>query len=169
MRISTRTMRPSDWADIPYFKPSEFKHPEKMGYEFMLWLVKVRQLADVPIHITSSYRSPAYNRLVGGAADSAHTDVPCNAVDIGERPRPSDPNWNYSRWQIIHAAEKLGCRREGMYQNGSLHLDMTHGRRPAPRLWRVVNNPARRLLERARGALPRAKRRGLREREEQGC
>lgn len=63
---------------------------------------------------------------------------PCDAVDIGMRPRDDDPNWNYSRWQIISAAMQLGCKRIGSYANGSVHLDMSHGSRPAPRMWRVV-------------------------------
>lgn len=141
MPFSTRTMTTGDWAEIaPQFRPSEFRHPDKMGYQFMKWLKQVRIDAGVPIVITSSYRTPAENAAVGGAVDSAHTDVPCNAVDIGMRPRPDDPNWNYSRWQIIKAAMASGCQRIGSYPAGSLHLDMTHDKRPAPRMWRVVGN-----------------------------
>lgn len=138
MGFSSRTMRPADWTKIKRFKPTEFKYPDKMGYEFMLWFDKVAIDADVPIIVTSSYRPPEYNRSVGGAKDSAHTDVPCNAVDIGERPRESDPNWNYSRFQIVASAIKAGCTRFGTYANGSLHLDMTHDKRPGKRMWRVV-------------------------------
>ena len=136
--FSTRTMKPEDWARLEYFDADQFKAPEKMGFEFMLWLDSVREKAGVPIVITSSYRDKAYNKKVGGAPDSAHVDVPCNSVDIGMRPRPSDPNWNYSRFQIIKAALDLGCQRIGTYANGSLHLDRTEERRPAPRMWRVV-------------------------------
>jgi len=131
-------MRPDDWKEIKYFRQADFKAPDKMGYEFVLWLDRLRATAGVPIVITSSYRPPEYNASVGGAKDSAHTDVPCNAVDIGERPRESDPNWNYSRWQIVTSAIKGGCKRIGTYANGSLHLDMTHAKRPSPRMWRVV-------------------------------
>ena len=114
-----------------------------MGYEFIRWLDRVREGAGVPMTITSSYRTPAHNAAVGGATDSAHTDTPCNAVDIGERPRADDPNWNYSRWQIVTTAIALGCKRVGSYADGSLHLDMTHDKRPAPRMWRVVGNVTR--------------------------
>lgn len=132
-------MKPADWAKIKHFGPSEFKNPEKMGYEFMLWLDGVREEAGVPMTITSSYRSPAYNASVGGASDSAHTDTPCDSIDVGMRPRPADPNWNYSRWQIFNAAIKRGCQRIGMYSNGSMHIDRTEGKRPAPRIWVVVS------------------------------
>lgn len=142
MSYSTRCMTDADWVKIKHFDRDEFKAPEKMGVEFVQWLDDVRALAGVPMTITSSYRSPAHNVSVGGAKDSAHTDVPCNSVDIGMRPRADDPNWNYSRWQIITTAIRLGCTRIGTYANGSIHLDRTEDRRPAPRLWRVVDNPA---------------------------
>lgn len=138
MSFSTRTMKTKDWELIKHFKPSEFKTPSKMGFEFMQWLDELRERAGVPIIITSSYRSPAYNKSVGGATNSAHTDVPCDAIDIGMRPRKNDPNWNFSRWQIVKIAIEMGCQRIGSYSNGSLHLDMTHNKRPAPRMWRVV-------------------------------
>jgi hypothetical protein len=133
-------MMASDWTLIRHFKPIEFKNPEKMGYEFMLWLERLRVIAGVPFVITSSYRSPEYNRSVGGASDSAHTDVPCNAVDIGMRSRKDDPNWNYTRFQIVAHAIASGCLRIGSYANGSLHLDRTEHERPSPRMWRVVGN-----------------------------
>lgn len=138
MAFSSRTMKPADWAAIKHFQPGEFKEPDKMGYEFMLWLDQLRALAGVPMHITSSHRSREYNTAVGGADDSAHIDVPCNAIDVGMVPRPDDPNWNFSRFKIVEAAIDTGCRRIGTYANGSLHLDRTEHQRPAPRMWRVV-------------------------------
>lgn len=138
--FSTRTMTAADWATIKHFTPQEFAAPDKMGLEFMFWLDRLRVAAGVPMVITSSYRSPDHNAAVGGATDSAHIDVPCNAVDIGERPRRDDPNWNFSRYSIVSNAILLGCKRIGTYADGSLHLDMTHDRRPSPRMWRVVGS-----------------------------
>lgn len=138
MRFSKRTMTDADWEKVPSFSKSEFRYPDKMGYEFMIWLQKVRDGAGVPMVVTSSHRTVAENDAAGGAADSAHCDVPCEAVDIGMRPRHDDPNWNYSRFRIVSTAIDLGCQRIGSYANGSLHLDRTEGRRPAPRMWRVV-------------------------------
>lgn len=138
MAFSTRTMRPSDWAEIKHFKSTEFREPDKMGYEFMLWLDALRGKVAMPMTITSSYRSHAYNKSVGGASDSAHTGVPCEAIDIGMRPRSDDPNWNRTRFAIIRAAIEMGCRRIGTYANGSLHLDRSEDKRPADRMWVVV-------------------------------
>lgn len=41
---------------------------------------KVREMINKPIIINSSYRSPGYNRVVGGARDSWHMKF--NALDI---------------------------------------------------------------------------------------
>jgi uncharacterized protein YcbK (DUF882 family) len=142
MPFSTRPMRDEDWSRISRFSKHEFKNPERMGFEFMLWLDQVAIQCDVAVVISSSYRSKEYNQSVGGAANSAHTDNICDAVDIKMHKTRSDPNWNFARYQIFTLALKLGCKRIGMYPNGSLHLDMTHDRRPSPRIWVAVDNPA---------------------------
>jgi len=136
-------MTARDWAALPHFAAGEFQAPDKMGYEFMRWLAEVRARAGVSMVISSSSRSPERNRLVGGAADSAHVDVPCNAVDIAKRPTAVDPNWNAARFAIIRAALSLGCSRIGVYPNGSLHIDRSEATRPGSRIWIAVDNPAR--------------------------
>lgn len=136
MAYSTRAMLPADWQLLRHFQPEEFKAPEKMGYQFMLALDKLAEQAGVPCRVTSSFRSKAYNKSVGGAKDSAHTDEPlCEAVDLS-------PRNNADRFEIMAAAILNGWDRIGLYKNGSLHFDKTSGRRPARRLWCVVDNPA---------------------------
>lgn len=142
MAFSSRRMTAGDWAEIQHFTPADFKNPDRMGYEFVKWLDGVRELAGVPILVSSDYRDPAYNASVGGAKDSAHTDDPCNAADIRKHPTPSDPNWNFARFKIVDAALQSGCVRIGFYPNGSLHLDKTEDKRPSPRLWNAVDHPA---------------------------
>ena len=134
MPFSTRCMRPNDWAEIKHFTAKEFKQPLLMGYEFLKWLDAVREAADVPMLVSSSYRSDKYNDMVGGASNSAHEDIPCSSVDIRRNPKAL-LGWNHARMQIVSAAIRLGCRRVGIYQDDSIHLDMTHDTRPAPRLW----------------------------------
>jgi uncharacterized protein YcbK (DUF882 family) len=143
MSFSTRTMLPADWAALQHFSADEFNVPEAMGVEFMQWLDEVRDRAGVAMTPTSDYRSPARNAAVGGSQNSAHSDWPCNSIDIGRRPHKGDPNWNYSRFKIIEAALALGCTRIGLYPGGSLHLDRTETTRPSPRIWIAVDNPAR--------------------------
>jgi uncharacterized protein YcbK (DUF882 family) len=140
MPYSSRCMLPVDWSRLTFFTAAEFKEPGLMGFEFLNWLESLRTAINIPLTLTSTYRSATYNTTVGGAPDSAHCDIPCNAVDIGERVRADDPNWNHSRWLIMTTAVKLGCTRMGLYANGSIHLDMTADRRPGERIWRVVGN-----------------------------
>lgn len=130
-------MRAADWTALKHFTPGEFRAPTRMGYEFMKWLDAVREAADVRMIVSSSYRTKAHNAAVGGATDSAHCDSPCNAVDI-RKDDEAPLGWNHARMQIVSAAIRLGCQRIGLYDDDSIHLDMTHDRRPAPRLWRVV-------------------------------
>lgn len=138
MPYSTRTMTDADWAKCKYFAKSEFNYPDSMGYQFVMWLESVREEAGVPMHLSSDHRPPERNAAAGGAEKSAHMDLPCNAVDIGKRPKTDDPNWNHARYRIIKAALKLGCQRLGMYPNGSLHLDRGESDHPAPRIWIAV-------------------------------
>lgn len=133
----------ADWAEIQHFTPAEFTHPDRMGYEMILWLDAVRHAAGVSMPISSSYRTTSHNASVGGAADSAHCDDPCNAVDIRKAPTPSDPNWNFARAKIIGTALSMGCVRVGLYANGSIHLDRSEHCRPFPRIWNAVDNPAK--------------------------
>lgn len=133
---STRAMLPDDWKLIAHFKPAEFRYPERMGYQFMISLDRLRRQAGVPMHPTSGYRTPAHNKAVGGAKDSAHTDDPiCDAVDIA-------PRNSADRYEIMRSAYECGWTRLGIYANGSLHFDTTGDRRPDRVLWVVVSNPA---------------------------
>ena len=138
MAYSTRVMQPDDWKESKYFAASEFRYPDKIGYQFVMWLNAVREEAGVSMHIVSDHRPPERNAAAGGAERSAHMDVPCSAVDIGKRPTPDDPNWNRARFRIIKAALKLGCQRVGMYPTGSLHLDRGEDSHPAERIWIAV-------------------------------
>lgn len=122
-------MTAADWDKVyPEFQPHEFDFPDKMGYEFMLWLHKLRIKVGFSIHISSDFRNPAHNDTVGGASKSAHMDTPCDAVDIHKLT-------SVTRYKLVKAAIELGCQRIGVYENGSVHLDRTEDERPSPVLW----------------------------------
>jgi len=134
MPFSSRKMTAPDWSLVaPQFTPKDFNHPEKMGYEFMLWLHKVRLKAGVPMYPSSDYRDPARNAAAGGATKSAHMDDPCDAVDLAGKV-PGVPMSGKERLAIVQAALEMGCTRIGVYANGSVHLDRTEDRRPSS-LW----------------------------------
>lgn len=140
MAYSTRAMQPEDWKLLKRFKPTEFKYPDKMGFQFMLKLERMAVEAGVPCPVSSDHRPKAYNKKVGGAANSAHVDGSesgefCEAVDI-------NPFNSLDRYEIVRAAFLVGFERIGIYGNGSLHVDTTGHRRPNRVLWNVVSNPA---------------------------
>lgn len=129
MNFSTRTMKPEDWAKVhPEFKPHEFDHPDKMGYEFMLWLHKLRLRLGFSLSVSSDHRTPEHNSSAGGAKKSAHMDVPCDAVDIHKLT-------SHTRYKLVQGAMAMSCQRIGVYENGSVHLDRTEDERPSPALW----------------------------------
>lgn len=124
---SSRTMLEADWAELaPYFTPEEFRHPEKMGYDFMRLLLQVRKVAQVPMIITSDWRSHEDNAAIyGSARDSAHCDIPCDCVDI-RRPKNS-----HERYRMIKALMAFGFKRMLEYKDtGHIHIDKTEHKRP---------------------------------------
>src|SRR5574340_589008 len=127
MNFSSRCMCDKDWSALQFFKENEFKFPDKMGYEFILWLDQTRSIAQVSFDVISDYRSPVRNDEIGGAKDSAHMDIPCDAVDL----RVTD---NAQRFAIVRAALSNSCTRIGLYPNGNLHIDRTENTRPAKRI-----------------------------------
>lgn len=82
---------------IPYFKREKNAFPPKSKWknivETLRVLDKLRAEINMPITITSSYRSNEYNKKVGGASKSLHKEF--NAIDfqcIG-----AYPSWLYAK------------------------------------------------------------------------
>lgn len=73
-----------------------------------------------PLKVISGYRSPSYNRRVGGAKKSQHTSG--NAIDIDVSHLSIE-----QRQDLIKYASALGYRGIGVYPN-SIHLDMSSRR-----------------------------------------
>lgn len=98
---------------INYFKPEEFKQPEKMQRKLLEMLDYARALANTPFRITSSYRTPKENGIFGGVRGSAHTkglavDISCYSSD--------------KRMKIVKSALRAGFRRIGIAKT-YIHLD----------------------------------------------
>ncbi len=96
---------------MKYFEYHEFDCPTKKGTgelmerEFLEMLDTAREIAGIPFYINSGYRTPEYNRIVGGNPNSSHMqfcacDIHCaNGAD---------------RLVMVHALVKAGFRRIGI-------------------------------------------------------
>ena len=82
-------LRVTTLYDIEHITASELVRPERGVPPKELWpnilttawiVNSLREHFDVPVHITSAYRSPAYNEEVGGSTNSRHTAF--NAIDF---------------------------------------------------------------------------------------
>ena len=106
---------------LKYFNINEFESPDLPGVnnmcaKFLKKLDKARGLAGIPFYITSAYRSEQHNLNVGGVKDSAHTLIPCKAVDIA-----CDNSIN--RQKIISALAEVGLTRRLGIAKSFIHTD----------------------------------------------
>lgn len=112
-------------AGVTHFSPDELM-PYRVGAVPMadqvhhilptvLVAERVRDHFDCPVFVNSAYRSPAYNKKVGGAPESMH--VQFNAMDIVVR--------DYSPDEVVEFLETLPEARYmgiGKYAN-FVHID----------------------------------------------
>ncbi len=101
----------------PYFKPSEFTSDGKpalanMNPAFLRKLVTLRERCAFAFLLTSTYRSPAKNKRVGGAQNSMHllgraADIACSGGRV--------------RWEIVRHATEMGLS-VGIMEN-AIHVD----------------------------------------------
>lgn len=85
---------------------------DRMDKDFLLLLDKCRELAGVKFTITSSFRTPEYNRRIKGSPNSMH--LRGRAVDIAS-------TTGEHRYAVIRAAVQLGLTF-GVMKN-AIHLD----------------------------------------------
>ena len=100
------------------FKLSEFMCNDntpfiKVNMELVYKLQKLRDIVNLGVRINSAYRTPEYNRKVGGANKSQH--VLGNAADIVV--------FGYTPTQLSKIAEQIGFDGIGIY-NSFLHVDV---------------------------------------------
>ena len=103
---------------MKYFQENEFKMGDKivfdkMSPDLLYKLDELRELCGFPITITSSYRTEAYNKKIGGAAKSKH--LLGIAVDL------SCKN-SQQRYKIVEEAIKIGFNGIGVAKT-FIHLD----------------------------------------------
>lgn len=112
-----------------HFKVSEFACHDGSDYipidiDLAYKLELIRQHFGKPVTVTSAYRTPAYNRKIGGASNSYHTKG--KAFDIvvkGIKP-----------YDVAHYAQGLWITGIGCYyDSGFVHID---GRTTAPVYWK---------------------------------
>ena len=75
----------------------------------------LRRYIGKPITINSGYRTPSYNKAIGGAKQSQHMEG--TAVDIVVK--------DYTPEEVAHLGKLLGFRGIGLY-NTFCHLDVRH-------------------------------------------
>ena len=100
---------------LEHFKPAEFVSPDEMSERLLIRLDQMRELAGVPIKITSSYREG--DKLSHG--DGEAVDIACTDSD--------------KRLLLVMAALAVGFRRLGVYDK-HLHADVSE-RLPQEVMW----------------------------------
>ncbi len=105
---------------MKYFNYHEFDSPDVQGSGQLMdktlleMLDEVRDKFDKPIHITSGYRTEAWNEQIGGVLGSSHTkglaaDLACeNSSD---------------RFDLINCILDVGFSRVGIAKN-FIHIDI---------------------------------------------
>ncbi len=121
-------------SNFKYFKLSEFKckcgcnMPDEVVENLTTKLISLldiaREKSRIPFIITSGYRCPEYNELVGGVKNSAHTKGLAADIKVGS---------GYQRYAILKSLLDVGFTRIGIYRN-FIHCDVDYTK-PSPVIW----------------------------------
>tara|TARA_Y100000361_G_C10943904_1_gene230199 strand:- start:50 stop:442 length:393 start_codon:yes stop_codon:yes gene_type:complete len=103
----------------------------KMMEEFMAKLILLREKVNQPLVISSGYRTPEYNKRIGGSSKSAH--ILGQAVDIV-------CSGTKAHTILMHALELgftgIGVKQHGDHKSRFIHLDTVKtGVEGIPRPW----------------------------------
>jgi hypothetical protein len=120
--IITKDLSKGDVQISEHFRLSEFKSPGsnivKYDTEILEMLEKIRKFFGGGIEITSGYRTPAYNKKVFGASNSAH--LYGQAVDFKVEDKDGDP---VSSKSVCLFLEEIGWKYGIGYINTATHFD----------------------------------------------
>ena len=98
------------------FQLSEFKCPccgeNKITGALVTKLQSLRDMINMPIHITSGYRCQLYNKKIGGYINSKH-----------KKGEAGDIQALMSKVFLAKMAENVGFKRIGLYPN-HVHLEL---------------------------------------------
>ena len=102
----------------------------EMNEQFMSKLIKLRKKFNEPMIITSGYRHPAHNMVIGGAPNSAHTKG--RAVDVSIM--------GSEALRLVRLALDTGMTGIGVAQRGPaikrfIHIDDLEDSDKNPRPW----------------------------------
>jgi len=106
---------------LKHFSSKEFASPDEQGSGkkmcpiFLTKLDTCREQAGISFKISSGYRTKEHNKKVGGVIDSAHTEIPCKAVDIVAVN-------SRERFKILQSLIQNGFNRIGLGK-GFIHVD----------------------------------------------
>lgn len=118
---------------IRHFKASEILNGKDVPGSLLqniiptvMVLDELREYYGKPIYINSTYRSPEYNKAVGGKPNSLH--VQFNAIDftIADKADLEDLYKRLNMWDYSYNFKflpKYGSMGIGFYSNRFIHLD----------------------------------------------
>lgn len=108
----------AQYDQLEWFGWDEFNHPDQMYLPFLLWIDKIRAVSEVPLIVTSDYRSPEANASTPGAfARSLHTQG--RAIDVRWPVREDGKSDGVALAKIVAAVTSVRADSlEGLYELG---------------------------------------------------
>lgn len=93
------------WPNVEFFRPEEFRFPEKMEPQLIAMLDNARREAGLPFIIVSDHRPED---------DGEHGEDPCPCVDFRLSAEPRRIRGR-ERYIVLEALRKAGFKRIGLY------------------------------------------------------
>jgi len=123
----------NDFQISRHFNLREFASPDtdevKIDVRLVIICERLRRELEIPITITSGYRTKAHNKKVGGSKDSYHMKGMAADTKLKGRIIHSDfDNKGYLRKLFIKATKIKGIGGLGWYEDSHIHIDIRKDR-----------------------------------------